>query len=478
MLWTRSVAIATALAGYGFAKELAPNNTLGEVLYDSGIMMERIMMRKVTKWDQLRKAGRFASEQYPPIDTMVKCVDGLATAIPGNANYTFRCNNIDLYSFKSHASLGSPAGEGSSSWGWTSPQGREFIAVGQSDGTAFVEISKEGKIIFLGRLPRTPGSLPIIWREIRLFKDYAIIGTESDDHGIQIFDMRKLLEIDPASPKTFSHEKDLTSFYNKLPSGRTHTIQVNEETNFIYSAGARPRNDTCRSGLIFINVTDITNPTSPGCAWEDGYVHDAQCLIYRGPDKKFVGREICYGYNEDTLTIYDVTDKTKPIIVSRTSYEGAQYTHQGWVLDKQWQEWLLMDDEYDEIEEVGLARDGRPVTYIWNIADLTKPRQTGYFKSSQRSIDHNMYVIDGYAYQSHYGSGFRVLDVRSVPTDPTGKGVKEIGFFDIYPEDDGEERGGVSEFIGTWSSYAYFKSGFIFVNTIERGGFVVKMASY
>jgi hypothetical protein len=52
-----------------------------------------------------------------------------------------------------------------------------------------------------------------------------------------------------------------------------------------------------------------------------------------------------YGYNEDTLTIYDVTSKTNVTVVSRTSYTGASYTHQGWVLDTQNQEYLLLDDE-------------------------------------------------------------------------------------------------------------------------------------
>jgi len=29
----------------------------------------------------------------------------------------------------------------------------------------------------------------------------------------------------------------------------------------------------------------------------------AQCLVYHGPDTKYEGRDICYGYNEDTLTM-------------------------------------------------------------------------------------------------------------------------------------------------------------------------------
>ena len=133
-----------------------------------------------------------------------------------------------------------------------------------------------------------------------------------------------------------------------------------------------------------------------------------------------------------------------------------------------------MDDEYDEYDQVEPAADGHPVTYIWNITSLAKPLQTGYYKSGSYSIDHNQYIHDGRSYQSNYGGGLRVLDVSSIRDDPTGKSVKEIGFFDIYPEDDQEPNGGVIDFVGSWSSYSYFKSGYIFVNTIERGGFIVK----
>lgn len=114
-----------------------------------------------------------------------------------------------------------------------------------------------------------------------------------------------------------------------MPIGRTHNVVVNEEKNYAVSVGAAPRNSSCASGLIFINMDDPAKPFSPGCAPQDGYVHDAQCLVYRGPDKKYYGRDICYGYNEDTLTIYDVTNKNGPnatTIISRTPYVGASYT--------------------------------------------------------------------------------------------------------------------------------------------------------
>ena len=96
-------------------------------------------------------------------------------------------------------------------------------------------------------------------------------------------------------------------------------------------------------------MKDPYKPFQTGCAPQDGYTHgtvyffhfhyepeltvdsDAQCIVYRGPDKKYFGRDICYGYNEDTLTIYDVTNKNGPNagkIISRTPYVGASYTHQ------------------------------------------------------------------------------------------------------------------------------------------------------
>jgi choice-of-anchor B domain-containing protein len=377
-------------------------------------------------------------------------------------------------------------GQGSSSWGWTSEDGREFVAIGQFDGTAFAEISSEGKLVYLGRLPQYDpvGSR---WREIRILRDYVVIGSEAIKSGVQIFDMKKLLTLDPDNPTNFTQE-DLTGYWNELPVGRTHNIVVNQELNYAMAVGSVGGNETirvrgdlpCRGGLIFLNMTDPSNPTSPGCAAGDGYVHDAECLVYRGPDTRYQGRDICYGYNEDTLTIYDVTNKVGNVtnIISRTSYPGAEYVHQGVVNDEQNQEYIFLDDEFDERDAtVGPMTQGLPTTHILDIRDLENPHYSGVYVGKRRAIDHNQYMVDGYLYQSNYGAGLAVLDVSSVTKDPSGASICEAGMFDIHPEDDEEEGGGTVAFLGTWSSYAAFESGFIFVHTIERGSFVVKMTS-
>lgn len=431
-------------------------------------------------WDAQEAAGLMESSLYPSYAgaAPVACVDGIAEVVPGDANNTFRCSNIDFYDFKSHADLGSTTGRGSSTWGWTSPEGREFIAIAEADGSAFAEVSPEGKLIYLGRLPKYPTAEPLIWREIRGYKEYILIGSEATDHGIQIFDMSKLVDIDPASPVTFSGDADLTGYFDGLPEGRTHNVVVNEELGYAVAVGAAPRTGDCAAGLLFIDLGDPSNPTSPGCAGGDGYVHDAQCLVYRGPDEKYAGRDICYGYNEDTLTIYDVTNKSTANIISRTSYDGASYTHQGWVIDTQWQTMLVLDDELDEQDSAGAGSQQFPITYFWDISSLEAPVLTGYFRNEYaQSVDHNQFVIDGNSYQSNYASGLHVLDLSSLSTDPTGAGVSEVGFFDIYPEDDMLANGGMVEFVGTWANYPFFPSGFIVVNTIERGAFVVKRSN-
>ncbi|KAI0527770.1 hypothetical protein F5B22DRAFT_3414 [Xylaria bambusicola] len=462
-----------ALAATALGKEIPKDPKRAADLYDSGLMHEKIMSRKELFWARERKIGKFA-EKWPELH-FAQCRDGKAVPFRDQPNNFYRCKNINLHHFLSHQALGSTVGQGSSSWGWVSDDGREFAIIAQGDGAAFAEITNAGKLRYLGRLPQTAGTPTSQWREIRRYKHYIVIGSETYDHHIQIFDLKKLLDIDyKKGPVTFDPVKDLTGFYGNLPDGRAHNVLANDDSGFAYIVGARPRTDACRSGLIFLDLKDPSNPTSPGCASADGYVHDAQCLIYKGPHTKYLGKEICYGYNEDSLTIYDVTDKQWPEVISVTSYEGATYTHQGWVLDTEWQEFLIMDDEYDEVDARGPAANGHATTFIWDISNLEAPKQTGYYQSPRKTIDHNQYVVGNYSFQSNYGAGISILDISSIPTNPSGSGVREVGWFDIYPEDDNLEGGGSHAFVGTWSSYADYPSGYILINTIERGAWVVK----
>ncbi|KAL8757521.1 MAG: hypothetical protein Q9199_002164 [Rusavskia elegans] len=424
------------------------------------VEMDRLMRLKTDHWNSMRAQGVFNRYNNARLGnaTPVPCVNGKSGP--------YSCDKVDMLSFLSHSQLGSSTKEGNDIWGWTSPDGREFGAVGQTDGTAFVEIDKTGALKYVGRLPTQTVSSP--WRDMKVVNGYVYIGSEARDHGLQVFDMRKLLSV-KGSPRTFNISNDLTAWYRGF--GSSHNIVAHKEKNMVYAVGTS-RSSSCKGGLFMLDVSNPANPTSPGCVSQDGYVHDAQCVVYNGPDTQYLGKEICFNYNEDTLTIVDVTNKPSPRQISRTPYVGSAYTHQGWLTSTSDMSFLLLDDELDEQDGTGVAANGRTTTYIFNITTLASPLNTGYYQSPVKSIDHNQYTKDGLSYQSNYNSGLRIVDVRSVEADPTGKGFKQVGFFDVHPEDDAE--GGVVEFSGSWSVYPYFKSGYILLNSIERGVFALK----
>ncbi|KAF8545091.1 hypothetical protein BDD12DRAFT_915108 [Trichophaea hybrida] len=449
--------------------------------YASGQVMSEIRAAKEETWKKYAALEYFSPDRWKSSNTFSAC--DKTTGKASVAGLQYRCKNLDVTGYLSHEDLGSTY-PGSSIWGVTL-RGREFVAIGQSDGTAFAEIvgtgpwnaygKQAGTLDYIGRLPYPKTSEPSMWKEIKSYKHYAVIGSEADGHGVQLFDMHKLLALrhDRLSTETkvFNPETD-ASVFTGLPTGRSHNVVIAEASNHVIAVGARPRTSTCLSGLIFINVTDVNNPTQSGCADQDGYVHDAQCLIYHGPDVKYEGREICYGYNENSIAIYDITNKARPYIISNTTYHGASYTHQGWVLDPNNQEYLLLDDELDEVYKAGKAFDQHATTYILNIKSLEKPFVSGYYKSAEVSIDHNQYIAKGFTYQSNYAAGLRILDISSIPEDPSGGGIEEVAYFDVFPEDDDDPR---AVYMGTWANTGgFFKSGHAAINTIDRGVFVVK----
>lgn len=157
MRFTTLAAAAVTVATPAFAKEMPKDEARAAEFYDSGLMHEQSMQRKLNFWKAEEQAGLLDSSKWPRLG-YTKCIDGKVEAIKGDPLHTFRCKNIDLYDFINHAELGSPNSDsrfrtGSTTWGWTDPEsGREFIANGMYDGTAFIEILPEGRLFPVGFL--------------------------------------------------------------------------------------------------------------------------------------------------------------------------------------------------------------------------------------------------------------------------------------------------------------------------------------
>ncbi len=355
----------------------------------------------------------------------------------------FPCGNVDLLAWLPTGVFGE--GRANDIWGWTDTQsGREYALIGLAGGTAFVDVSEPTQPVYLGLLPtQTVGSS---WRDIKTYRDHAFIVSEARDHGLQIFDLSALAGV-VNPPTVFASTHHYPGF------GNSHNLALDEQTGIAFAVGTR----TCGGGLHMVDVTRPREPRFAGCFAEDGYTHDAHCVVYHGPDTDHAGRETCFNSNEDTLTVVDVTNKDAPVMLARQGYAGSRYTHQGWLTEDH--RYFFLGDELDEYRYGHNTR-----THVWDISDLDAPFVIGAYTGAQRSIDHNMFTLGNHLFQANYRIGMRVLRIG----DLSRAELTEVAFFDTYPGADG------LSFSGAWGIYPFFESGIVVVSDINRGLFVLR----
>merc|ERR1712176_1730253 len=289
--------------------------------------------------------------------------------------------------------------------------------------------------------------------------DFAyMVADASPDHGMQIFDLRRLLTIEEYQLL----KPDATYFgTDDYPVGMTHNLAVNEDSDYVYILGA---NNGCIGGLHAVDVSDPLDPKFAACFSGASTVHDAHCVIYEGPDKRYRGAEICFCLNQDHVAILDVSDKSDIVILKRLDYDAVSFTHQGWLSSDH--KYLVFGDEFDE----QYGRVDKTRTLVMNVEDLENPGSIQEYLGSTTATDHNLYVAkhkkDDYIYEANYRAGLQILRVDDYSTAD----FVDVGRFDTYPDDDS------SDFAGAWSIYPYFKSGLIAVSSIEEGLFLVKRA--
>lgn len=434
------------------------------LMYSSGAMEE-----KMAQWEDMKRKGEIGVMKSSAANSGVgvPCIDNFSGSFP--------CQGVDMVAFLSLSNLGCNS-KANDVWGWIDDDLREYTLAGCDNGVSFVDITDPYNPFVIGFLPTYTSSSS--WRDIKVFQNHAFVGSEASNHGIQIFDLSQLSAASsiylanpdnyPVSDSSEYPNMDIsfssTAYYSGdsgYDVGNSHNVVINEATGIMYVVGG---SNGCGGGLHMVDISNPTAPTFAGCFGDDGYTHDAQCVIYSGPDTRYIGREICFAYNEDTITIIDVTDKSSPTILSRACYSGRGYIHQGWLNDAQTH--LMMDDELDERRgNVALT-----TTRIFDVTSLTAPFVNGMFTSTKKDIDHNQYYYDGLMYQANYCGGLRVLDARQMHLGT----ASEIAYF----------RVGLSSsctddfyFAGAWSVYPYYTGNIIALNVVEDGLFLLKLTS-
>jgi choice-of-anchor B domain-containing protein len=370
--------------------------------------------------------------------SFIPCENGMAGEYP--------CDGYDLLGRISLQEFGSTSGN--DIWGWIdATTGKEYALMGLNDGTAFIDISDTENLIYLGKLPTTTSSSS--WRDVKIYQDYAYIVAEASNHGVQVFDLKKLRNVENL-PVVFSSD----FIYDGI--GSAHNIVINEETGFAYPVGTN-RNDQFNGGVHFLSLQNPGAPIASGGWGNNGYTHDAQVISYIGPDSEHNGAEIFVGANENEVAIVDISQKDAPVTLSTLSYSFLGYTHQGWFTEDQ--RYFILGDETDEINSGFNSR-----TLIFDMTDLDNPVLHDTYLGTTSAIDHNGYVVGNEFFLANYTAGLRVLDISNID----GKAITEKGFFDTFPASNN------TQFDGVWSIYPFFESGKILISDINRGFFVIK----
>lgn len=389
-------------------------------------------------------------------------------------NVELGCNSDDLIGFTYINDL----------WGWNDPlDGKEYAIVGMFDGTSIVDITDERKPIVLGFID-TSGDLPAgdfsgFWRDIKVVNNVAYIGAEVAEHGVQVFDLTRLRDLE--RPDVFNNGNGKAIGKTPIKSevrriepdlvidsiGSSHNIVQFPEMDKVLVVGLSDDSTACDiTARESVAVFDVTNPLEPlletclsgdynvcgpgdNCSY-DGYVHDGQCVIYHGPDEEFQGLPICVFFVETEVVLFDMSAYTP---ISKFEWADAAYVHQGWFSEDHTT--LYGNDELDELFDT--TENGQfPRTRVIDLTDLDNPSPPiALFDNTavHPSIDHNLYVTGDYIYSANYEAGSRIYKIQE------DKSLEEVAFFDISNACDDVDNC-VDPFGGSWTHFPYFASGF------------------
>lgn len=382
----------------------------------------------------------------------------------GPVNFTSL--NVTLLSQVPLTQMGGTATtDGSSLHAWVDPlTKREYAVMGRTNGTAVIDVTNPTQPVYVANIPSAGSNT--LWREPKVYGNHAYIGVDGGTHRLQFADLTQV--------RNYSGTTLNLSYGTYTIAGggtqvtRVHTVGLNKDSGYLYLSGTN-----LNSGAP--HIVDIRTPGnplpagnvpgSPSSGW-DGYSHEAQIVMYNGPDAQHHGKEIMISSNgkqgatADTLSVVNVTNKASPVRLSTKTYAQAGYIHQGWFTEDQ--RYFFQNDELDE------PGVGRTRTHLWDLQDLDNPVYRGFFQHDGSSVDHNLYVKGNFVYQSNYTKGLRILKIGNLESTDSTQWLTEVAFFDTYMPSDG------ATFNGAWNNYPWLPSGNILVSDIDGGLFVLR----
>lgn len=386
----------------------------------------------------------------------VDCVQGFAGQFP--------CRNVDFLAQISLNQFASQPGSASNVWGFVDlNDNREYAVIGLRNGTSVVEVTDPVN-------PRQVATIPGLesaWREVKIyqafhvptnrFRAFAYITTEASNAGLQVINLGGLPANVTLATTLFDTATQHTAYISNIDYSTNMALPGAEA--FLWLAGSNVGNGSWR-------VYSLANPAQPQFIRQapggSQYVHDATSLLITDERTTQCAQahnpcEIYVDFNENTVDLWDVTDKTVPVRLSSTTYSDASYTHSGWPTTDQRR--IFVHDETEEIQR-GLFTQ----IYTMNVDDLLNPFIVASYQGPDTTTDHNGYTKGSLLYVSHYRRGLVVFDV-SVP-----EALREVAHFDTFLAPAANAAGTD----GAWGVYPFFPSGTVVVSDISNGLFVLR----
>lgn len=302
-------------------------------------------------------------------------------------------------------------------WGYVDSAGTEYALVGSLTGTSVVNLSDPSQPFQQHWIPG-PAT---IWRDIKVYKHYAYISSESLE-GLVIANLRYL-------PDSID--------YKILNVGNIHNIWIDTVKGQLFTSGA-----VQNQGMdIFDLEPDPWNPVLAG-RYDDRYVHD---VYVRG--NFAYSAEIFDGF----LTILDISDPDSIEILATQTYTNA-FTHNTWLNDAG--NICFTTDEL-----------GGDYLHAWDVSDPENIVLMDRFRPVYPNIPaptlHNAHILNDYMILSTYADGIRIIDV-SRPQK-----MQTVGYYDT-------SLGNGPGIVGCWGAYPFLPSGIVLASDIETGLYILQ----
>ena len=356
-------------------------------------------------------------KQYSKLTTVASSSEGCNNGKSGVND----CHNIDKLSHIPLSQFSSKPTGANDIWGFVDLNNqREYALIGLNNGTAIMDVSTPENPVEVGFIAGESST----WRDIKVLQRFddtsqryhawAYVTTEANQ-GLQIIDLSDL----PNSVNLAVTDHDtFVSAHNVYIANVDYSsgLAIPGMQPYLYILGANT------NGGRFMAYS-LDNPLKPVLltTGSRGYVHDGTSLFI--DDERIASCpsglspcELFIDFNETSVDIWDVSDKSQNHLISATSYQELGYVHSGWwSSDKKT---LFVQDELDERDR-GLNTTLRAL----DISDLSKPTLGGCYQGPTQAIDHNGFSKANYYYMSNYRRALAVLDVSDISA------IKEVGFF-------------------------------------------------